>query len=507
MGSPSAAPSLGRRFLLTVVLGAVLPLGLIGLWATRSAARSGRTLLRSQLETQLGQAARDVEHRWQQQRSDLLLLAENEPVRVALRDSTAVTTPVPAFVQRAFGQMPAFNRVVIRDARGRARWSLVVAGFPSSRSDPEPVAEVRGIPASLPILDVTSGDTIGRIEAVVRAAALLPLEMGTPSDDGPVLAAFLPGAGAIVPPAVNPLLFSDERAEWRGHHWLTARRTLREPELDLVVAGALDPYVRPFEGAARTAWLALLAGSLLVLAVVVTVTRRLTTSVERDLAQHEALAAVGGFASELAHEVRNPLTAMRLDLQRVDEVAPDAVAVRGIAQRVLAQVDRLDRAVTGALRVARSPTAERGPVDLRDVLEDARRAAEPEFHRRGAALVMDATWPEAVLVDGDAASLQQLFLNLLINAAQALAPGGEAHVGSAVRNGSVELTVADSGAGMTPQQLRRVQEPYRSSKRDGTGLGLKIARRIVASHHGEMELQSAVGRGTTVLVRLPRRGS
>jgi signal transduction histidine kinase len=505
MESLRATPALGRRFVLLVLLGAVLPLGAIGLWMTRSAARSGRSLLRSQLEAQLAQTAREVEQKWQQHRSDLLTLGENEPVRVALLDSVSAPQRVPPFVQRTFAQMAEFNRVEIRDRGGRTRFILGATeeGLMGNGREPQRRGDVRGISVRIPLTDLAAGDTIGTIEALLRVAVLLPAatQLATPS--GPLTAVFAGGRGSV-PPGSDERLFSDEHVEWGGHHWLTVRRNVTDPPMELAIAGALDPYVGLFESAATRSAVALLLAASVIVVVVVMLTRRMTREVERELAQRDALAAVGEFASELAHEVRNPLTAIRLDLQRVEEAAVDSEAVRGIMPRVLHQIDRLDRAVTGALQVARGGSIKPLPVDLREVLELARRAAEPEFTQRGARVVLAPASGEALHVHGDAGALEQLFLNLLINAAQSLAPNGEARVGAVRSNGAVEITITDTGSGMTPVEMENVGKPFRSSRRDGTGLGLKIARRIVASHNGEMEMRSTRGTGTTVLVRLPR---
>jgi signal transduction histidine kinase len=113
--------------------------------------------------------------------------------------------------------------------------------------------------------------------------------------------------------------------------------------------------------------------------------------------------------------------------------------------------------------------------------------------------------PAPLELDGDPAALEQLFLNLLINAAQALSLGGDARVDAERRNGTIEVTIADTGAGMSARQLAETQQPFRSSKRDGTGLGLKIARRIVSNHRGELHVASALGQGTTVRVTFPAR--
>lgn len=307
----------------------------------------------------------------------------------------------------------------------------------------------------------------------------------------------------MLPVGVDPVIFTDESALWEGERWTTVRDTVNEPRLVLSLAGALWPYQRPFASAMQRSAITLLVTSAAVALLIMVLTRRLTRDVERQLAQREALATVGEFASELAHEVRNPLTAMRLDLQRVQERAGDADVVGTILPRVLGQIDRLDRAVTSALRVTRSGSIEPQSVDLRMILDAARRSAEPEFARRGAHLIVADAPDVSGAIAGDAGALEQPFLNHFINAAQALLPDGYAHVSMSGDHDAIDIVIADTGAGMSPAQLLQAQEPLRSTRRDGTGLGLKIARRIVASHRGEMAFTSAPGAGTTVRVRLP----
>jgi signal transduction histidine kinase len=500
MASRSRHP-LGRRFLAVVIGGSVLPLMVIGLWTTRSASRSGRMLLRAQLDAALEQTARDVEARWAARRSDLLVLAENEPVRVVLSNATGASE-TPAFVRRAWDQMTAFSHVVIRDHAGRARIVLETAPFSTSERTSSSSPDFRGIAVRLPVTDLATGDTIGSVEAQLRAAALLPGVSTTPAMDAPVTAIVLAGAPPLTPPMVDTRIFDDESVVWNERHWMTVRRHVVQPPLDLAIAGPVDPYVKPFARTAQSAALALLVATVGVLMFAIVITRRMSRDVERELAQREALAAVGEFASELAHEVRNPLTAVRLDLQRVNEVADDPESVHRIASRVLRQVERIDRAVTGALRVARGGATERRAVDLRVVLENARRTAQPEFDHRSARLALGTIRGQLEL-DGDTAALEQLFLNLLINAAQALSPAGMARIDAEHRDGTIEVTISDTGAGMSARQLAETEQPFRSSKRDGTGLGLKIARRIVQAHGGRIEIASTVGRGTCVTVTLP----
>jgi signal transduction histidine kinase len=110
-------------------------------------------------------------------------------------------------------------------------------------------------------------------------------------------------------------------------------------------------------------------------------------------------------------------------------------------------------------------------------------------------------------VKGDAAALEQMLLNVLLNAGQAMTLGGVANLSLAVAEHSWVLTLRDSGPGMSAAQLARVGEAFVTSKRDGTGLGLFIARKIAETHGGSMTLENAVGAGLLVTVRLPQAGS
>lgn len=552
-GSTAHRPSsLGRRLLLLVVLGAVVPLGTVGVWATWTAARSGETLLRVQLDSALASGVREIRRRWESRQSDLLMLAENEPVRLAMTDSlsgTRATTP-PPFVTQAFATMSGIERAVLRDRTGRLRWTLEVPralGPAPEAGAPPGFAAQRTVPVTLPVTDIISGDTIGTLDAQLRASALLPSLSLQQSTHGPMTAIFFGVHGSLLPPAAEGDMFRPVGRDHAGNRWISVRSHLDTPDMDVVVAAMLDPYVQPFQRSARIEALALFGAALLLVAIVILLMRRVTGELDlvvvaaeavsagdldrqlpvlasdevgriaaafntmteslrrtmRELSRKEALAAVGEFASELSHEIRNPLTSIRLDLQRIEEVAGDAAAVRGITPRLLQQIGRLDRAVTGALRVARGARPQVAAVDIVDVVRAAMRVAAPEFVARGAHLVMDEAPAGIAPLPGDAEALEQVFVNLLINAAHALPAGGTARVCVEQADGMVVVTVSDGGSGMSNDQLAHLKEPFRSSKRDGTGLGLKIARRLVEAHRGRLEIESVLGTGTTVRVRLP----
>ncbi len=139
------------------------------------------------------------------------------------------------------------------------------------------------------------------------------------------------------------------------------------------------------------------------------------------------MAAVGEFAASLAHEVRNPLSSIRVNLQLAEERMERSLD-RELVTKALGSIERFEHTVTDALRVARSGRVVREPVTLRAALAGAMRSAEPEFRRRGVHLAPLAEAEAGVSLVGDAGALEQVFLNLLLNAAQAQAAGGQAGI-------------------------------------------------------------------------------
>jgi signal transduction histidine kinase len=222
----------------------------------------------------------------------------------------------------------------------------------------------------------------------------------------------------------------------------------------------------------------------------------------RELADRQALAAVGEFAASLSHEVRNALTSIRLDLQVSGEHLPDEAAVKEPHQRALDEIGRLNETVTGALELARSGHLKQVPIDLWAPLNAAVHAAGPEFAERGARLdVPQAGAP--ITVAGDPAALEQLFLNILLNAAQALDEGAGAAVMVEAGDEQVSIRIRDEGPGIPVEALDRVFEVFYSTREGGTGLGLPIARRIAQAHGGHLRVRTQAGSGTEVEITLP----
>lgn len=245
------------------------------------------------------------------------------------------------------------------------------------------------------------------------------------------------------------------------------------------------------------------------LAVAHDITKR--KDLEAQLVVGDRMASIGMLAAGVAHEINNPLAYVLANLRFVAEAM--------LKQKTLAPCGALDEVVTaiaeaqeGAERVngivrdlkafARSEDTQRGPVDLHQILDSAANLAANEL-RHCARLVKDYS-VERLTVEGSASRLGQVFLNLLVNAAQAIPEGAATHneirvVTRAQEDGRVLVEVRDTGPGMSPEVLKRLFTPFFTTKPKGigTGLGLSICQKIVTAHGGEIQVRSELGRGTS----------
>ncbi len=230
------------------------------------------------------------------------------------------------------------------------------------------------------------------------------------------------------------------------------------------------------------------------------------TQLEVELAQAQKMEAVGRLASGIAHDFSNLLTAIRgyTTLAR-EQLAPEHPA-RMALSRVEDAADQADDVTRGLLTFGRKGAAERKPVDLVRLLKDG--AAGLRRFLPGTVRLRLETGPDpSVWVFGDPGQLQQVLLNLAVNARDAMPDGGELTVSLEAPEGAgvVVVRVSDTGLGMEAEVLRRAQEPFFTTKDpgDGTGLGLSLVHGIVASHSGSIHIDSRPGSGTSVSLRLP----
>ena len=233
---------------------------------------------------------------------------------------------------------------------------------------------------------------------------------------------------------------------------------------------------------------------------------RRSQRLEQQKAEAESMAAIGALASGLAHEIRNPLNALNLNMQLLDEELPSGSAQRRMLGITRDEIHRLERLVTDFLLYAKPRRLERSSTRPRELFEALAEVLSPELERRGARLdVVDRAGDAALEVDRE--QLQQLLINLVQNALVASREDDAQPVielRAEVRGDRVVLQVKDRGIGMDGPERERIFEAFFSTRRGGTGLGLAVVERIARAHDGAIEIDSAPGVGTAVRVVLPR---
>lgn len=228
---------------------------------------------------------------------------------------------------------------------------------------------------------------------------------------------------------------------------------------------------------------------------------------QAQLVQKEKLASLGEMAAGVAHGLRNPLSSLRASAQLVLK-HPNSPAAPEQLQAIIDEVDRLDRRINHLLTFSRPAPFRPNPENVETLV----RGLLPTFAERiksqevNLEVAIEAELPEIRI---DPMKVEQAMQEVIGNALDAMASGGQLKVRAAraeneERQQGVMMTVTDSGRGIPPDTLREVGQPFFTTRAEGTGLGLATARRFIEQHGGKLELQSQVGKGTTVTIWLPR---
>ena len=228
-------------------------------------------------------------------------------------------------------------------------------------------------------------------------------------------------------------------------------------------------------------------------------------SMEESVRRKDRLAAVGRVAAGLAHEIRNPLGAMRGAIQVLESKIPDGPVETGLMEIILKESDRLNNIITNFLGYARPMAATFTDTDVGEAVNDTitllKHSPDVKDHHKLTLNIGDAP----VIISADITQLKQIFWNLARNALQAMPGGGELVVGvETVPNNRLRITFEDSGIGMTPDQVEQLFEPFSNSTTGGTGLGLSIVYQIVKDHNGAINVRSRQDEGTVITVDLPK---
>src|SRR5690348_1819586 len=216
----------------------------------------------------------------------------------------------------------------------------------------------------------------------------------------------------------------------------------------------------------------------------------------------ERLAALGRVTAGVAHEVKNPLNSMRVWLEVLKANLPPDAETQQASKMLDSEIDRLDRVVKTFLEFSRPVELEREEVNLPELLESVLAAAQPSITRAGVQLSKEipASFPPMEL---DRRLIEQAVLNLVLNACQSMTAGGRLSVALRRLTDTAEISIADTGPGISPENRGKIFQLFFTTRKGGTGIGLANAFRFVQLHNGSIEFDTEVGRGTTFRIELP----
>ena len=245
-------------------------------------------------------------------------------------------------------------------------------------------------------------------------------------------------------------------------------------------------------------------------AVLIAVDRTRSRRIEERIKKADRLAVVARLGQKMAHEIRNPMSAMDINTQllieslEMDGLNKENSSVYQYASIVYAELRRLDELLDNFFNFSRSTHLHRATLDIHDLLREILRFIEPEAREHGISLSHDFT-DETVQINGDRNQLKQAFLNVIINGIQSMPKGGRLRVETFPDADSDFITIefADSGSGIPMENMDKIFDIYFTTKKGGSGLGLSIAHQIIHQHNGTIDAMSWVGDGSIFSIRLP----
>jgi two-component system sensor histidine kinase HydH len=224
---------------------------------------------------------------------------------------------------------------------------------------------------------------------------------------------------------------------------------------------------------------------------------------EAQLIRSEKLAALGQLAAGFAHEIRNPLTSINILIHSLMEKSFDKAHQREDLRVIEEEIQRINNIVDQFLQFAKPVPPLFKNVHILPVVEETLQLLKPQIEKQRISLQRDLQALPSLIMDRE--QMKQAILNLLLNAIQAMPEGGVLRLNGQVLedNRWIQLSIQDSGMGIAPEDMKKLFDPFFSTKEGGVGLGLSIAHRIIDQHRGKIEIRSAPGQGTTLTLWLP----
>lgn len=561
---------LRNRLLFLFAVFAVLPLLAMGGFDYARSLRHLEAVLSTQTAALSERAARELRDRLDALESDITLLSRNAESEALLRSAAGPDSAATRAARQAASLYwdelwrnirQGYQQITLYDAAGNAQLRRVESPDPSS-------PRTRDLTQVRDIHDPASGALLGRLELTPRLADLFrsPVFRSAFGSGGRTLIVDRRDRQVLAdpgnhPPVAEDTLFGFDRLDTPAGTFAygkgSARRvasfvSFERPAWSLLVTGSVDEFAAPFIRL-RFFDLALLLGVIVaVSAGFYLLLRRATAALERItdaadrvgrgdfdpplppagpdeigrlstaftamtgriremIAQVEAsrqMGVLGRFAAELAHEIRNPLTAIKINLQglaRDAEQGRIGESGRKAIDLALREIRRLDLAVKTALKTGRPP-ADPQLFGVLAVLHDAVELIRPQADAQSVRLECEST---AAMEDGclgDAESLRAALVNLLLNGLEAMPAGGHLRVFAATSHAdpaTLEIRIEDQGPGIPIELRDRIFRPFFTTKPEGTGLGLSLALETVRAHGGSLTLESPPRGGTTVVISLP----
>lgn len=224
---------------------------------------------------------------------------------------------------------------------------------------------------------------------------------------------------------------------------------------------------------------------------------------QTQLIHSEKLASIGRLSAGIAHEINNPLGAILIYSYLLKEDLKES-PYRGNIEKIIKETEKVKNIVNGLLEFARPREPQFKPVDVNSIVEKTLDMLSRQvlFHN---IVIKKSIWNSPLIVRADESQIQQVFTNIIINAAEAMNGKGELTIKTRLSDGKyAEIEFTDTGCGIPPERMSRIFEPFFTTKTDrGVGLGLSISQSIITRHNGFISVQSEVNKGTTFIVRLP----